>query len=256
MKEKLDVLLVDDDEITAHIAEEFLAAQKDIRRVDYAHSVREALEYCDICEYDVAVVDLVMPESDGFTFLEQACRGKQGPDAIVVSAIGSEDVIRQSFRMGAKYYMVKPYQTDVLYRRIWDVVRLDEEEPQQEENVRGAANLDQRITELFLQMGVPPHLKGYQYLKEAVKLTVHDRMIIYSITKELYPRIAKAFHVTTTKVELAIRHTVEVMYDRDQMRHLCETLGFPPSVGKQKPTNGELIALIADKLLSEGTDAE
>ncbi len=253
MKEALDVLLIDDDIKTAHLAKEFLAEQKDIRRVDRAESVREALEYCDLCAYDVAVVDLVMPGSDGFSFLERACCEKKGPDTIVVSAISSEDVIKQSFRMGAKYYMVKPYQVDILYRRIWDVVRLHEDEPRMGEVVGGATTLDQRITELFLQMGVPPHLKGYQYLKEAVKLTTRDRMIIYSITKELYPRIAKTFGVTTTKVELAIRHTVEVMYDRDQMSYLRDTLGFPPSVGRQKPTNGELIALIADKLLSEGS---
>lgn len=252
MKETLDVLLIDDDAKTAHLAEKFLAAQEDIHKVDYAESVREALEYCNLCTYDVVVVDLVMPGSDGFTFLEKVCGEKKGPDTIVVSAISSEDVIRQSFRMGAKYYMIKPYQMDILYRRIWDVARLHEEEPDRGATVRGITNLDQRVTELFLQMGVPPHLKGYQYLKEAVKLTARDRMIIYSITKELYPRIAKAFDVTTTKVELAIRHTVEVMYDRDQMRYLQDALGFPPSVSRQKPTNGELIALIADKLLSNG----
>lgn len=252
MKDTLDVLLVDDDTATAHIAEEFLAAQEDIRRVDCAESVREALEYCDLCAYDVAVVDLVMPGSDGFAFLEKACCERKGPDTIIVSAISNEDVIKQSFRRGAKYYMVKPYQADILYRRIWDVARLGEEEPQKGEAVRAASGLEQRVTELFLQIGVPPHLKGYQYLKEAVKLAARNRMIIYSITKQLYPQIAKAFNVTPTKVELAIRHTVEVMYDRDQMRSLRETLGFPPSIGKQKPTNGELIALIADKLLSEG----
>ena len=131
-----------------------------------------------------------------------------------------------------------------------DDTRVDCEGTGEGESVRGAASLDQRITDLFLRMGVPPHLKGYQYLKEAVKLTAQDRMIIYSITKELYPKIAQTYGVTTTKVELAIRHTVEVMYDRDRMRHLQEVLGFPPSVNKQKPTNGELIALIADKILS------
>lgn len=252
LKEAIDVLLIDDDTQTAHEMEHFLAQQRDIHKVDCACSVREAMEYCSLCSYDIAVVDLVMPGSDGFSFLEQAAeKMKNAPDTIIVSAISSEDVIKKSFHMGAKYYMIKPYRKDVLYRRIWDVLRLREEEETGEgESVRGAASLDQRITDLFLRMGVPPHLKGYQYLKEAVKLTAQDRMIIYSITKELYPKIAQTYGVTTTKVELAIRHTVEVMYGRDRMRHLQEVLGFPPSVNKQKPTNGELIALIADKILS------
>lgn len=256
LKEAIDVLLIDDDTQTALEMEHFLTQQEDIHQVNCACSVREAVEYCSLCAYDIAVVDLVMPGSDGFSFLEHAAeKMEHAPDTIIVSAISSEDVIKKSFHMGAKYYMIKPYQKDTLYRRMWDVLRLREGEPSGTGMVAGGTvSLDQRIGDLFLRMGVPPHLKGYQYLKEAVKLTVQDRMIIYSITRELYPRIAKTFGVTSTKVELAIRHTVEVMYDRDRMRHLQEVLGFPSSVNKQKPTNGELIALIADKLISEGNE--
>lgn len=253
LKETINVLLVDDDTQTAHELEQFLAQQEDVRKVDCACCVREAIEYCSLCPYDIAVVDLVMPNADGFSFLETAAKKmKPVPNTIIVSAISSEDVIRRSFKMGAKYYMIKPYQKDILYRRIWDVLRLDDgEEEKKGETIRREDDLEQRITDLFLRMGVPPHLKGYQYLKEAVKLTAQDRMIIYSITKELYPRIAKTYGVTTTKVELAIRHTAEVMYERDKMHHLQEALGFPPGISRQKPTNGEMIALIADKLISE-----
>ena len=125
MKQTIDVLLIDDDTQTAHEMEQFLAQQEDVHQVDCACSVREAMEYCTLCSYDIAVVDLVMPGADGFSFLEHAAeKMEQAPNAIVVSAISSEDVIKRSFQMGAKYYMIKPYQKEVLYRRMWDVIRL------------------------------------------------------------------------------------------------------------------------------------
>ena len=247
-REKIAILLIDDDARQAEEMKRFLVRQEEVRRVDCACCVREAAEYCALEAYDIAVLDLIMPGEDGFSFLEHTA-GQKAPGSIVVSAVSSEDVIRKAFSKGAKYYMVKPFQKEILYRRIWDVLRLCSGEEAQAE-AAGGAGMEQRITELFLRMGVPPHLKGYQYLKEAVKLTLADRMIIYSITKELYPKIAAAFGVTTTKVELAIRHTVEVMYDRDGMRRMKEALGLPADAHSQKPTNGELIALIAAWILS------
>ncbi len=254
-KNAIDVLVVDDDRKISRSLESFLAVQKDVKQVDCAKSVREALEYCDVHPYDIAIVDLVLPEKDGFSFLEEIEHADDAPDTIVVSAISNEKVIKKAFDMGAKYYMIKPYQNDILYRRIWDVIKLHEEAVPAGVVIKGKGSLEQRITELFLKIGVPPHLKGYQYLKEAVRLTAEERMIIYSITKRLYPEIAKRFDVTTTKVELAIRHTIEVMYDRDQMHNVSKVLGFPVGGSKQKPTNGEFIALLADKLISEDNEA-
>lgn len=252
-KNAIDVLVVDDDGAITHSLESFLVAREDIEHVDCAGSVREAMEYCNVHPYDVAIVDLVMPGHDGFSFLEKLHNEHMPkiPDTIVVSAISSEDVIKKAFEMGAKYYMVKPYQNDVLYRRIWDVLSLRSATQPAGIVIKERVSLEQRVADLFLKIGVPPHLKGYQYLKEAVKRTVEDRMIIYSITKRLYPEIAEHFHVTATKVELAIRHTIEVMYDRDKMKNVSDVLGFPVGGNKQKPTNGEFIALLADKLISD-----
>lgn len=252
-KNAIDVLVVDDDGAITHSLESFLVAREDIEHVDCAGSVREAMEYCNVHPYDVAIVDLVMPGHDGFSFLEKLHNEHMPkiPDTIVVSAISSEDVIKKAFEMGAKYYMVKPYQNDVLYRRIWDVLSLRSATQPAGIVIKERVSLEQRVADLFLKIGVPPHLKGYQYLKEAVKRTVEDRMIIYSITKRLYPEIAEHFHVTATKVELAIRHTIEVMYDRDKMKNVSVVLGFPVGGNKQKPTNGEFIALLADKLISD-----
>ena len=252
-KNAIDVLVIDDDGTISHSLESYLATREDIEHVDCAGSVREAMEYCNVHPYDVAIVDLVMPGHDGFSFLEKLHNEHMPkiPDTIVVSAISSEDVIKKAFDMGAKYYMVKPYQNDVLYRRIWDVLSLRGATQTAGIVIKGKVSLEQRVADLFLKIGVPPHLKGYQYLKEAVKMTVEDRMIIYSITKRLHPEIAEHFHVTATKVELAIRHTIEVMYDRDKMKNVSAVLGFPVGGSKQKPTNGEFIALLADKLISD-----
>ncbi len=256
MLEALDVLIVDDDRRTAEHLAKYLKKQEDIHQVDQVQSAEEALEMIRLVLYDVVVLDLVMPSCDGFGFLERMAgmREVTHPDAIVVSAINSEDVIRKSFTLGAKYYMIKPFAEEIMYRRIWDVVRLK----QPIENGGGAvlvkdnADILQRITDLFLVIGVPPHLKGYQYLKEAVRLAVEDRMIVYSITKKLYPEVARAFDVTSTKVELAIRHTIEVMWERGNMEDIDKALGFRVNCNGHKPTNGEFIALLADKLLSQG----
>lgn len=250
VREKISILLIEDDQNAANEIKEYLIKQNRVAKVDCAGGVQEAKEYCAQEMYDVALLDLIMPEEDGFQFLQHCMRVSAAPVNIVVSAVSSEDVIRKSFAMGAKYYMMKPLQKEILYQRIWDVLRLcgGEEQPAQTESF--PKENSRRITELFLRMGVPPHLKGYQYLKEAVKFTLEDRMIIYHITKDLYPKVAKKFGVTSTKVELAIRHTAEVMYNRDGMRRFYEVLGFPTERKQQKPTNGEMVALIADKLIS------
>ena len=257
MLEALDVLIVEDDRKTAEHLEKYLKKQEDIHQVDQVQSAEEALEMLRLVQYDVVVLDLVMPSCDGFGFLERMANMREvsHPDAIVVSAINNEEVIRKSFLLGAKYYMIKPFQEEIMYRRIWDVVRLSQPGENKDGGavlVKDSADINQRITDLFLELGVPPHLKGYQYLKEAVRLAVEDRMIVYSITKKLYPEVAKRFDVTATKVELAIRHAIEVMWERGNMDALDKALGFRVNSSGHKPTNGEFIALLADRLLSQG----
>lgn len=256
MLEALDVLIVEDDRKTAEHLEKYLKKQEDIHQVDQVQSAQEALEMLRLTPYDVVVLDLVMPSCDGFDFLERMANMREvaRPDAIVVSAINSEEVIRKSFMLGAKYYMIKPFQDEIMYHRIWDVVRLKQPGAQEAGVVlvQEGADSEQRITDLFLAIGVPPHLKGYQYLKEAVRLAMENRMIVYSITKQLYPRVAERFGVTPTKVELAIRHAIEVMWERGNIEELNKALGFRVNCNGHKPTNGEFIALLADKLLSRG----
>lgn len=253
MRETLDILVVDDDRKTAERLTSFLKQKEDIHQADQAQDADEAMGLMELTPYDVVVLDLVMAPCDGFGFLERLShmRAENHPDAIVVSAINSEEVIRKCFSMGAKYYMIKPFQEEIVYRRIWDVMRMGRPDVQTGGSfVSERIDPEQQIADLFLMLGVPPHLKGYQYLKEAVRLAMKDRMIIYSITKRLYPAVAEKFGVTPTKVELAIRHTIEVMWNRGNLKDLGHTMGFRVGANIQKPTNGELIALIADKLTS------
>ncbi|MEG1473708.1 MAG: sporulation initiation factor Spo0A C-terminal domain-containing protein [Christensenella sp.] len=252
LKESIDVLLIDDDVKIMSETRRYLAAQENVARVDCAEMAREGIEYCELHPYDIVVVDLVMPENDGFVFLKNMCgTAARALNVIVVSAISSEPIIRRAFSMGVKYYMIKPYKSDVLYQRICDVIHFDEEKLPKGEIIYKGKGLELCVSELLMQIGVPPHLKGHQYLKEAVKLTVENRMMVYSITKEIYPRVAKMFGVKAAQVELAIRHAIEIMYERDRLAGMCDVLGFPLSALLKRPTNGEVIALIADKLMCD-----
>ncbi len=250
MKKDANILIVDDDARTANTLKDFLAAKGNVKKAEWAASVAEAHEMLDIMDTDVIILDLIMSMSDGYSFLESMRRVPQAEkaDVIVTSAINNEGAIKKAFDMGAKYYMVKPYENEVLYDRIVDVMEF-------EGNAKAGAgnrrNIDQKIMNIFLSLGIPPHLKGYQYLREAIKIVLAEPAMIYSITKGLYPRVAERFGVTPTKVELAIRHTLEVAWQRNKMDNINEVFGCDIYLKNCKPTNGEFIALVADKLATE-----
>lgn len=245
MLENANVLIVDDDNKTAHSLKSFLSSKEDVGNVEWMPSVAEACEFLSLKPTDVVVLDLVMSERDGYSFLENMDKLnlKRRPDVIVTSAISHEKAIKKALHMGASYYMVKPCENEIVYRRIVDILGMGPDEVQ-----RVSPSVDQEIMEMFLTLGLPPHLKGYQYLREAVKMVLDDSGIIYSITKRLYPSIAEKFEVTATKVELAIRHTLEVAWQRNKMENLNQVFGCEVYLKNIKPTNGEFIALVADKI--------
>ncbi|MEG0585462.1 MAG: sporulation transcription factor Spo0A [Christensenellaceae bacterium] len=250
MQTKLNTLILEDDEVIANKLKNYLNAKDEFLKVDCAYSVREANEFISMTNYDMLVLDIIMPACDGFGFLEMLSHQKKSPCTIMVSAVNNEAIIKKAFLMGAKYYMIKPYENEIMYRRILDVMRLNAVKTTDEFYTPTVSkNIEQRITDLFFALGIPPHLKGYQYLKEAVLLAMEDRMIIYSVTKKLYPAIAKNLNSTPTKVELSIRHAIEVTWERGKLRGGMQVLGF--EMKNKKPTNSEFIALAADKLSLE-----
>lgn len=194
-----------------------------------------------------------MPQTDGFFLLEKLSGGEYGPmpKIIMLSAVSSESLYARAIALGATYYMNKPFSMDTLYQRLLDFFDLRKLDIQKQPALVRSKSLDERITSIFLSIGIPAHIKGYQFLKEAIKLVIKKPEIINSITKQLYPSIARNFETSPSKVERAIRHAIEVAWNRGRIENLNTIFGYNIYTKNDKPTNGEFIALIADRLMLE-----
>ncbi|MDO5146346.1 MAG: sporulation transcription factor Spo0A [Eubacteriales bacterium] len=218
---------------------------------------------------DIVILDVILPVMDGFSVVEKISGDKnlaQPPSFIVLSSIGNQSMIECACKLGVSYYILKPYDTGNLARRIVQIASVREEmiERQREkETLRGkkearpaaagriSTSLEADITNIIREIGIPAHIKGYQYIREAIMMTVNDMNLLNYITKLLYPTIAKKYKTTSSSVERAIRHAIEVAWNRGRIDVLEELFGYTVSAGKGKPTNSEFIALIADKLRLE-----
>lgn len=238
---------------------DFLLSRENILSVETADDGKTALNALHNAHYDLLITELAMSHIDGFGILEHIQAGllEQAPAVMVLSAIRNEEVIRRACSMGARYYMVKPAEPESVYNRILDVMA-EAALPTENKNGRsvfGAAprpkSLDERITSIFLVIGIPAHIKGYHYLREAVRMVYYKPDTINRITKELYPGIAKRFQTSASKVERAIRHAIEVAWTRGKIENINQIFGFNIYGKNDKPTNGEFIALVADKLIME-----
>lgn len=247
------ILLADDNPHSQAALKDYLVAQDNIGCVEVASDGREALSLLREKEYDVLILDLVLPQMDGFAIMEQLNAGiiDMPPAIIVVSAIRHEDMVRQACALGARYYMLKPVDPDAVYRRI---LNLFESASPSRTFAPGASqprSLDEKITSVFLVIGIPAHIKGYHYLREAVRMVYDRPEIINRITRELYPGIARRFSTSASKVERAIRHAIEVAWTRGKIENINQLFGYNIYSKNDKPTNGEFIALVADKLIME-----
>lgn len=240
---------------------DYLLSHDQILSVETADDGKSALNYLHNSHFDVLITELAMPHVDGFGILEHINAGllDNPPFVIVVSAIRSEEIIRRACALGARYYMVKPTDPESIYNRILDITELPGRSGDINNTGRnslfGAAlrpkSLDERITSIFLVIGIPAHIKGYHYLREAVRMVYYKPDTINRITKELYPGIAKKFTTSASKVERAIRHAIEVAWTRGKIENINQIFGFNIYGKNDKPTNGEFIALVADKLIME-----
>lgn len=206
---------------------------------------RDALESNKV---DLVITELVMSSEDGFALLEKY----RDTRFIVASDLRSEVFVIKALEMGAKYYLVKPLEMSVLEQRIrnvYDGARLGAKFVHTK--TISQITLDERISGIFVMVGIPAHIKGYQFLREGIKLAVDDPSIINSITKNLYPTIAKKYNTSPSKVERAIRHAIEVAWSRGKMENINSIFGIKVYNSSEKPTNGEFIALLADKMLLE-----
>ncbi len=222
--------------------------------MDEAADGQAALDKLREEHYDVLITELVMPKLDGLDLLDRlrVDSVNRPPVLIVVSYMRSDSLLQRAFAKGASYVMLKPVEPEFLHKRMKDL--LENCTGDRELNIlQGSASksLDEKITTIFLTVGIPAHIKGYHYLREAIRMVYYNPDLVSKITKELYPGIAKRFNTTPSKVERAIRHAIEVSWTRGKIENINKLFGFNVYGKNDKPTNGEFIALVADKLIIE-----
>ena len=205
-----------------------------------------AVEMLQTYRPDVLILDLMLPELDGTAVLRKAAEMTPAPICVVVSGFLTNYMMRCVSDLNVRYFMSKPCMPDVVAERVGEILRAEQDGP----GMKGGedSNLETMVTSIIHEIGVPAHIKGYQYLREAIKIAVNDMDVINAITKVLYPQVAKTFSTTPSRVERAIRHAIEVAWDRGDLEVLQSFFGYTVSNSKGKPTNSEFIALIADKL--------
>lgn len=259
------VLVVDDNKRIVNILKEALERESDMEVVGTASDGEEALHLISVLRPDVVLLDLIMPKIDGLGVMERMRLRESDdiPEIIVVSAVSQENVTENAFRLGAAYYVLKPFDPRVVVSRVravgsMGVNRMETGKPKvisstvfENRNRRRAESLEADVTDIIHEIGVPAHIKGYQYLRDAIIMSVNDAEMLGSITKVLYPSIAKRHKTTSSRVERAIRHAIEVAWSRGKMETIEELFGYTVNSGKGKPTNSEFVALIADKIRLE-----
>ena len=215
---------------------------------------------------DVVLLDIVLPGIDGYGVLECLSMMEKPPKTIITSALSQDTFINKALKLGAEYYLVKPFDFKSLQNRIIEFFKKEEKLApikltesfadykmiETEKRYARQKSLEERITNIFMIVGIPAHIKGYQFLREAIKLAVDTPEIINSITKKLYPAIAERYDTSSSKVERAIRHAIEVAWNRGKIENINSLFGVRVYSSNDKPTNGEFIALVADKMLIEG----
>ena len=248
---KIKVLPVDDNPAILKMIVEGLSQRPDIEIPDCALNGVQALQMIDKYEPDVLLLDIVMPKLDGFAVLDALSRRERMPKVIMATSLSSDTFIERSIRAGASYYMIKPLDIKILYQRILDMVALPPDNCLPMPSAPQPASrhsTEEQITNLFLTIGIPAHIKGYQFLREAVNMVIENQDTINRITKELYPGIAKKFGTSASKVERAMRHAIEVAWNRGRLDSINQMYGYNVFSADDKPTNGEFIALVADKV--------
>jgi len=258
---KINVFIVDDNRELVNLLDEYLSSQDDIEVVGVAYNGQDCLNMLQEKQPDVLVLDIIMPHLDGLAVLEKLRESglEKQPNVIMLTAFGQEDVTKKAVDLGAAYFILKPFDMENLASRIRQVsgksTPIIKRNPTSNPGVRqqenSPKNLDASITSIIHEIGVPAHIKGYLYLREAISMVYNDIELLGSITKVLYPDIAKKFNTTASRVERAIRHAIEVAWSRGNIDSISSLFGYTVSMSKAKPTNSEFIAMVADKLRLE-----
>lgn len=265
MNNQINVLIADDNEDFCDILVEYLQKQQEINIAGVAKDGIEAIDLIPKTEPDLVILDIIMPHLDGIGVLEKLNKMnlQKYPKIIILSAVGQDKITQKAISLGADYYVIKPFDFDVLIERIRQIANGSSAPAEKKKtliNNNGGGNntlvknnrsLEAEITNIIHEIGVPAHIKGYLYLREAITMVVDNVELLSGVTKELYPSIAKKFNTTPSRVERAIRHAIEVAWSRGKVDTIDNLFGYTVSNDKGKPTNSEFIAMVADKLRLE-----
>lgn len=257
---QLNVAIGDDNERILGALSDLVNSDKDLTLVGQAGNGEEMYQIIKSKEPDVVLLDLIMPKMDGFRVMEEVTNNqniKKTPKFIIITAIGQEKITEEAFRKGASYYIMKPFDNETVLNQIKST-RQDTRQDKEKvihatgnyKNVK-EENLESRVTNMIHEIGIPAHIKGYHYLRDSIMMAVNDMDVLNAITKILYPTVAKKHHTTSSRVERAIRHAIEVAWSRGKIDVLDRLFGYTVSYGKGKPTNSEFIALVADTIRLE-----
>jgi len=245
--DKIKVLMIDDNANLCEMVKDYFKKNKRIEIVDSANDGEEGIKLIKENKYDVILLDLIMPKKDGIGVLEEFKGKNINSNIIMLTSYNSPEVIRSASEYGIKYYMLKPFDLVDLENRILDVCKVKDNK-----TINIFQNkLEISITRMLHELGMPSHIKGYQYIRDGIVMIYNNPDIIGGITKELYPDVASKYNTTVSRVERAIRHAIEVSWNRGNWDLMEEIFGHSVDIDKAKPTNSEFIVTIADKLRLE-----
>ena len=259
MAKNVKLIIADDNRNFCQMLQNYLQSQDDLSIIGVANNGLEAWEIIQTQEPDLIILDLVMPNLDGLGVLERI-NGRTTmtrPKIIMLTAFGQESLTHQAMMLGVDYFLLKPVDLDILTKRIRSLTQdLSTTAPEQFSSsaypivttVGSTLNLVSEVTTLMHQIGIPAHVKGYQYIRDAILMVVEDISLLGAVTKELYPGIAKKYDTASSRVERGIRHAIQLAWERGNKDSLKRIFGYSMNIENQKPTNSEFIALLADKL--------
>lgn len=258
--EKIKVCLADDNYELVQLVEDFISKQHDMEVIGSAFNGQECLSLLKEKSPDILVLDIIMPHLDGLGVLEHIRNNNElsQPNVIMLTAFGQEDVTKKAVDLGVSYFILKPFELENLTANIRQIGGKTKPVVKRTASAQTVATADEKpqdlnadITSIIHEIGVPAHIKGYMYLREAISMVYNDIELLGSITKVLYPDIAKKYKTTSSRVERAIRHAIEVAWSRGNYESISSLFGYTVSMSKAKPTNSEFIAMVADKLRIE-----
>ena len=257
--EKIKIIIADDNLEFVSTFVNFLEEQDDMEVIATAKDGLEAYDKVIEMKPDVLLLDVIMPHLDGIGVLEKLKASGVTPICIMLSAVGQDNITKRALSIGASYYMIKPFELDVLVKRIRDLKNVTKFSENNfilkdngiknsyiniENNKSKEDNLEALVTNIIHEVGVPAHIKGYQYLRDGIMMVVENMDVLNQITKQLYPDLAKKHKTTPSRVERAIRHAIEVAWNRGEINTIENIFGYTVNANKGKPTNSEFIAMI------------